>query len=195
MRSNSVPQLSDILLIFTPGTDVLQARQKVQERLANVQATLPSWASVPVMLPPVSATGRVMHIGMWSEDNMPLTDMSKVAWWTVRSRLLQIDGVSNVAIWGERQPGIQVRMDPVKMKKLGVTVDDVRKTVADSVDSGVLKFSNGAVVGNGGTIQSNSRWNTPWPSPPRTTSRTSGLRTRRTTPSATWEAWSPTTSR
>jgi CzcA family heavy metal efflux pump len=153
MRSNSVPQLSDILLIFTPGTDVLQARQKVQERLANVQATLPSWASVPVMLPPVSATGRVMHIGMWSDNNMPLTDMSKVAWWTVRSRLLQVDGVSNVAIWGERQPGIQVRMDPVKMKKLGVAVDDVRKTVADSVDSGVLKFSNGAVVGNGGTIQ------------------------------------------
>src|ERR1700716_2483845 len=33
MRSNSVPQLSDILLIFKPGTDILQARQKVQERL------------------------------------------------------------------------------------------------------------------------------------------------------------------
>ncbi|HSB02835.1 MAG TPA: efflux RND transporter permease subunit, partial [Anaerolineales bacterium] len=43
MRSRSVSDLSDIVLIFKPGTDVILARQLVQERLAAVYSTLPSW--------------------------------------------------------------------------------------------------------------------------------------------------------
>src|SRR6476646_8161105 len=47
MRSKSVPGLSAITLIFKPGTDILQARQLVQERLAVATRTLPSWAGLP----------------------------------------------------------------------------------------------------------------------------------------------------
>ncbi len=54
MRSKSVPQLSAIELLFKPGTDLLLARQLVQERLATVSPSLPTWAAPPVML----ATGR-----------------------------------------------------------------------------------------------------------------------------------------
>lgn len=161
MRSNSVPQLSDILLIFKPGTDVLRARQYVQERLETVRPTLPTWAAPPVMLPPVSATGRVMQIGVWSGDRVhrELDPMvaSNVAWWTVRTRLLQVKGVSNVAVWGERRLGMNVEVDPKKAAALGVTLDEIKKTTADGLDSGVLKFSNGAVVGSGGTIETAGR--------------------------------------
>ena len=51
MRSKSVPQLSSIVLIFEPGTDLMQARQLVQERLAIVTPDLPTWAAPPVMMP------------------------------------------------------------------------------------------------------------------------------------------------
>ena len=50
MRSKSVPQLSSIELLFSPDTDLLRARQLVQERLAIVSPTLPTWAAPPVML-------------------------------------------------------------------------------------------------------------------------------------------------
>ena len=59
MRSKSIPDLSSIELLFKPGTDVLRARQLVQERLSQVLPTLPTWAAPPVMMPPVSTTGRV----------------------------------------------------------------------------------------------------------------------------------------
>src|SRR5215831_12882694 len=36
LRSKSVPQLSSIEVLFKPGTDLLRARQLVQERLATV---------------------------------------------------------------------------------------------------------------------------------------------------------------
>ena len=54
MRSKSIPDLSSIELLFKPGTDELHARQLVQERLATVVNTLPTWAAPPVIMPPVS---------------------------------------------------------------------------------------------------------------------------------------------
>src|SRR6266516_6901439 len=63
MRSKSVSQLSSIEMIFKLGTDLLQDRQRVQVRLASVVPTLPTWAAPPVMMPPVSATSRIMKIG------------------------------------------------------------------------------------------------------------------------------------
>src|SRR5437867_72939 len=66
LRSKSIAQLSSIELRFKPGTDLLHARQLVQERVATVTPTLPTWASPPFMLQPVSSTSRVMKIGLTS---------------------------------------------------------------------------------------------------------------------------------
>jgi CzcA family heavy metal efflux pump len=151
LRSTSVPQLSSIVLVFTPGTDLLHARQLVQERLATVRPTLPRWASPPVMLPPVSATGRVLQIGMTS-DTMSTMELSRLAYWTVKARLLRVDGVADVSIWNERQPALQVQVDPAKAAALNVTLDDVERTTSDALDSGALQFSTGSVVGAGGFL-------------------------------------------
>src|SRR3979411_1613904 len=94
LRSKSGPQLSSIGLIFKQGTDLLEARQLGQERLANVQNSLPTWAAPPVMLPPVSATSRVMQIGMSSKQHS-LIAMSMMAYWTIRARLLRVPGCGN----------------------------------------------------------------------------------------------------
>src|SRR5919198_817058 len=44
IRSKAVPQLSSIELLFRPGTDFLRVRQLVQERVAEVTPSLPTWA-------------------------------------------------------------------------------------------------------------------------------------------------------
>jgi CzcA family heavy metal efflux pump len=152
MRSKSVPQLSSIELLFKPGTDLLRARQLVQERVATVSPSLPTWAAPPVMLAPVSATGRAMQIGMTS-NNHSLIEMSMTAYWTIRARLLRVRGVANVAIWNERLQLMTVQAQPSRMQARGVSLDQVMQTTADAVDSGLLKFSTGAVIGTGGTIE------------------------------------------
>jgi len=78
LRSKSAPQLSSITLIFEPGADLMRARQLVSERLAVATPTLPTWAAPPVIMPPVSATRRVMMVGL-SSDEQPLTDLSMTA--------------------------------------------------------------------------------------------------------------------
>src|SRR6478609_1334011 len=152
MRSKSVPQLSSIELLFSPDTDLLRARQLVQERLAIVSPTLPTWAAPPVMLAPVSATGRAMQIGMTSKKNS-LIEMSLTAYWNIRTRLLQVPGVANVAIWNERLQLMNVQVEPARMAGKGVTLDQVMETTADAVDSGLLRFSTGSVIGTGGMIE------------------------------------------
>ncbi len=64
MRSKSVPGLSAIVLYFDRGTDLMRARQLVQERVAMVAPTLPTIAAPPVILSPLSATSRAMKIGL-----------------------------------------------------------------------------------------------------------------------------------
>jgi CzcA family heavy metal efflux pump len=152
MRSKSVPQLSSIELLFKPGTDLLRARQLVQERVAIVSPSLPTWAAPPVMLAPVSATGRAMQIGMTSKDHS-LIEMSMTAYWTIRARLLRVPGVANVAIWNERLQLMTVQAQPSRMQARGVSLGQVMQATADAVDSGLLKFSTGAVIGTGGTIE------------------------------------------
>ena len=156
MRSTSVPQLSSIQLIFKQGTDEQEARQLVQERLAIVQTSLPTWAAPPVMLPPVSATSRVMQIGMSSKDHS-LIAMSMMAYWTIRARLLRVPGIANVAIWGERLQNLTVQVDPKLMQAHDVTLGAVMEATSDSVDHGLLKYSNASVIGTGGALQTGAQ--------------------------------------
>ena len=64
IRSKSVLGLSSVVLIFQSGTDLIRARQLVQERLAAEAGKLPAVAHPPVMLSPLSSTSRLMKIGV-----------------------------------------------------------------------------------------------------------------------------------
>lgn len=151
MRSKTVPALSQILMIFEPGTDIFEARQLVNERIATVN--LPSAIAVPRMLPPLSSTSRAMFISM-SSDEVDLIQMSETAFWVVRTRLMQIPGVANVAIWGERLHHIQVLVEPELLRIHEVSLDDVMEIVAESLEVGILPYAASSVPGAGGWIES-----------------------------------------
>jgi CzcA family heavy metal efflux pump len=151
MRSRSVPDLSTIVLIFKPGTDIVLARQLVAERMATVIPNLPTWAAPPVMIQPLSSTSRVMKIGISSKE-LPLTDLSMIAYWKIRARLLDVPGVANAPIWGERIKMPVVQVDPERMRAYDVTLNEVMQVTADSLDAGLLQFSNGSSIGTGGFI-------------------------------------------
>ena len=151
MRSSSVPDLSSILMLFEPSTDLLEARQLVQERLATVAPTLPSWAAPPFIMQPLSSTSRTMKIGL-SSTEVSLIELSQLSRYTIRPRLMRVRGVANVAIWGQRHEQHQVLVDPERLRENGVTLEEVTRATADALDAGLLQYSNGALVGTGGFI-------------------------------------------
>jgi CzcA family heavy metal efflux pump len=151
VRSKSVPDLSAIKMYFEPGTDLLLARQMVNERIVTVVPTLPSWASPPVMLPPLSATSRMMKIGI-SSKTRSVIDLSMITYWTIRQRLLRVPGVANIAIWGERLEMLNVNVVPELLRKHHVTLNEVMEATADALDVGLFRFSEGHHIGSGGWV-------------------------------------------
>src|SRR5919198_3305121 len=79
IRSESVPGLSSIVLVFEPGTDVYRARQLVQERLIQAHA-LPNVSRPPTLLQPLSSSSRVLMIGLSSQRLSPI-ERSVIARW------------------------------------------------------------------------------------------------------------------
>lgn len=140
VRSKSVLGLSSIRLIFQPDTDLLVARQLVQERLALATAQLPIVARAPVILPPLSSLSRCMKIGLWS-DTQSQMEMTVLTRWTIRPRLMSIPGVANVAVWGEKEKQLQVVVDPDRLRANNVTLTSVLQAVREAT-----------AVGSGGFI-------------------------------------------
>jgi Cu/Ag efflux pump CusA len=153
IRSKSVAQLSSIEMIFESGTDLLTARQHVSERVAAITPNLPTWAAPPSMIQPLSATSRVLKVGLTSTDpDVDMIDMSMIAYWKIRARLLRVPGVANVPIWGERLEMLQVQTDPQRMAEHGVTLQQVLNTTSNSLDSGLMQYTEGRHIGQGGWV-------------------------------------------
>lgn len=124
MRSKSVQGLSSVVAIFQENTNLMGARQLVQERLLTLTGQLPATVKTPVILSPLSSLSRVLKIGVTSEK-LSQTDLTTLVRWTVRPRLMSIPGVANVAVWGQRDRQLQVLLNVRAMKDLRITLDEV----------------------------------------------------------------------
>ena len=142
--------LSSILLTFEPGTDVLRARQLVQERLA-LSFAIPNVAKPPVIIQPLSTTNRVMMIGLSSKTVSPI-EMGILARWNIRPALLAVPGVANVSIWGQRERQLQVQVEPERLLANHITLDQIVRTTGNAMWVSPLTFLQASTPGSGGWI-------------------------------------------
>ncbi len=155
IRSQSVTGLSSIVLTFERGTDVMKARQMIQERL-TLAYTLPNVAQPPVILQPLSATNRFMMIGI-SSDKVDPTELSLLARWTIKPRLLGVPGVANVAIWGQRLRQLHVQIDQDRLHDARVMQEDIIAAAGDALWVSPLTFLKGSAPGTGGWIDNRNQ--------------------------------------
>ncbi|MGH8432467.1 MAG: efflux RND transporter permease subunit, partial [Solimonas sp.] len=155
IRSQSVTGLSSIVLTFKRGTDIMKARQMIQERL-TLAYTLPNVAQPPVILQPLSATSRFMMIGI-SSDKVESTELSLLARWTIKPRLLGVPGVANVAIWGQRLRQMHVQIDPNRLHDARVLQEDIIAAAGDALWVSPLTFLKGSAPGTGGWIDNRNQ--------------------------------------
>lgn len=140
IRSKSVLGLSSVVMHFHRGADLLQMRQLVQERLAPLSNTLPAVAKPPVILSPLSSTSRVLKIGV-SSKTLSQIEMTTLARWSIRPRLMSIPGVANVAIWGQRDRQFQIMIDPQRLRAHDLSTDQIVKVTQDA-----LKLEGGGFI-------------------------------------------------
>lgn len=161
ITSVSLPGLSSVVMTFEEGTDVLDARQVVQERLTQAVgvAGLPAVAKTPQMIQPLSSNSRVSMVKLTSEQLTPI-EMSVLARWVIGPRLLGVPGVANVAIWGHRDRQLQVLVDPARLRANGLELADVVRTSGNALEVSPLSYLEASKPGTGGFIDTpNQRLN------------------------------------
>ncbi|OJW99856.1 efflux RND transporter permease subunit [Thiobacillus sp. 65-1402] len=130
IRSNSSVGLSRITIVFKWGIDIYRARQIIQERMQTVQGQLPSGAQAPQMMPVTSAVSWLLKFGLvdWSGSDRE-HELRTLVDWDIRNRLLAQPGVASVVAVGGGVKQYQVLLDPLRMRKYGVSTDMVAQAL------------------------------------------------------------------
>ncbi len=138
VRSISKFGLSQVVVTFEDGTDIYFARQLVNERLGAVE--LPPGIERPKLGPVSTGLGEVFHytvqlkgvdISKLSEEDRleKLTYLRTVHDWIVKPKLRTVRGVAEVNSWGGYEKQYQVRIDPQRLIRHGLTFDQVVEAV------------------------------------------------------------------
>lgn len=141
VRSLSKFGLSQVTALFEDGTDLYRARQVVGERIGSVR--VPERIGRPGIGPAATGLGEVVHY-LVTGRGRSLAELRTVHDWILRPQLRSVRGIAEVNAWGGEERRVEVRVDPVELRRRGLTLQDV----ADA-----LRWSHGT-EGGGRIVQS-----------------------------------------
>jgi len=125
-RSVSLYGLSDVTLGFADGTDPYFARQRVRNRLPDVELPDGVSSSMSPMSPP---SGLVYRYVLQSTDRSPM-ELKTLNDWVVAPQYRSVPGVADDSGFGGGTMQYQVLLDPVKIAALGMSVAQVEDALA-----------------------------------------------------------------
>jgi CzcA family heavy metal efflux pump len=148
LRSQSIPGLSVVTVVFEDGTDTYRNRQVVGERIAALAAQMPDGVDAPTMTPLTSSASTVLGVGLTSSQRS-LMDLRTLTDWTVRPHLLAVPGVAEVNVFGGEVRQWQVQVDPSKLRRYGLAIPDVAaaaRAATASAGTGFVKTPNQHII-------------------------------------------------
>ena len=123
MRSQSIPGLSIVTVIFDENTDIYRDRQIVSERLSMLSSQIPRGIT-PNITPLTSSASTVLGFGVTSKKRN-LMELRTLVDWTIVPHLLAIPGVADVNVFGGEVRQFQVQINPDKLKRYNLSITDV----------------------------------------------------------------------
>ncbi len=123
MRSQSIPGLSIVTVIFDEDTDIYRNRQVVAERLSTLSNQIPKGIT-PNITPLTSSASTVLGFGVTSKKRS-LMELRTLVDWTIVPHLLAIPGVADVNVFGGEVRQFQIQIDPAKLVRYQLNINDV----------------------------------------------------------------------
>lgn len=128
MRSQSMPGLSVVTIIFDENTDIYRNRQVVAERLGTLTGQLPR-NTVPNITPLASSASSVLGMGVTS-DSLTLMELRTLVDWTIRPHLMAVPGVADVNVLGGDVRQYQIQVEPDKLIRYNLSIQEVLAATA-----------------------------------------------------------------
>ena len=149
IRSQSIPGLSVITIIFDEGTDIYKNRQAISERFTSLKSILPK-NIIPNITPLTSSASSVLGIGITSKVKN-LTELRTVAENIIIPHLMSVSGVADVNRFGGLVKQIQIEIIPDKLFFHNVTISDIVRAAEKStgvVGAGFIENKNQRIIIN-----------------------------------------------
>jgi hydrophobic/amphiphilic exporter-1 (mainly G- bacteria), HAE1 family len=130
LRSISNEGVSQVYVTFELEKDIDSAVQEVRDRVGTVQADLPDGVEQPVVQKLDPAATPILYVAVRS--SAPIDRVTEVADKIVRRKIESTAGVGQVSVLGGSKRQINVRLDPARLRALGVTALDVERAISSS---------------------------------------------------------------
>ncbi|WP_295051430.1 efflux RND transporter permease subunit [uncultured Fibrobacter sp.] len=147
LTSTSRDGFSYISIEFETGMDLEAAANEIRDRVSRVRRRLPDDVDEPTVYKSDSDSDPILMVSLVSDKFDPM-EVSEIANNHVKERLQTINGVSEVAIWGEKRPVVRLWIDPVRMQALGVS----GAQMAAALKQGNLELPSGSIEGTETTL-------------------------------------------
>ncbi len=144
MRSVSRLGISLVTIVFKEGTDILQARQLVQERLPQARAAIPIPEAEPTLGTLSTALGEILQFELRGKGRS-LMDLRSILEWDIAPVLRTVEGVTDINAHGGYAKSYQVQVDPDRLASRGVGLGEV----LDAIDRNNASTGGGYVVKHG----------------------------------------------
>jgi cobalt-zinc-cadmium resistance protein CzcA len=126
LRSISKFGLSQVVVIFEDGTDIYFARQLINERLATVE--MAEGIGRPKMGPVATGLGEVFHYIVTGQGT-DITELRTIHDWVIKPPMRTVRGTAEINSWGGYEKQYQLRINPNKLIKHGLTFGEVVEAV------------------------------------------------------------------
>jgi multidrug efflux pump len=130
MTSVSSFGYSQITLQFTLDRNIDAAQQDVQAAINAAASLLPPQLPTPPTYSKSNPADQPIITLAISSDVLPLDQVDDYADSILAQRISQLSGVGLVTINGGQKPAVRVQVDPVALAGTGLTLEDVRATLA-----------------------------------------------------------------
>ena len=140
ITSNSGIGNTNVTLQFSPDRDIDAAAQDVNAAISGALAFLPSTIIPPSYRKQNPAASPILFFALTSSA-LSLTALDEVAETTIAQRLSQVEGVSQVSVFGSAKYAVRVLLDPAQLTTRGLSVSDIATAVRNNnviLPTGVL---------------------------------------------------------
>jgi len=124
VRSESVQGLSVVTVVFKEGTDIYIGRQSLAEKLGTLARQLPDGVHAPTLSPLTSSTMDLLKVGFVS-DKLSGRELRTLVDWTIKPRLLAVQGVAAASVFGGDVEQLQVQIKPERLAMFDLTLNDI----------------------------------------------------------------------
>ncbi len=133
-----------ITVQFNPSRNIVGAAQDVQAAINAAMADLPAdMPSLPSFRKANPAAAPILILALTSKT-LPPDKLYDVADTVIVQRLSQVEGVAEVTAAGAEQPAVRVRVNPMLLSSMGLSIDAVRTALVQANALAPLGFIEGA---------------------------------------------------